>query len=140
VPTTNPISAAIAAFGALGVERIGVVTPYSERVTIPVINLFEQAGFDVPTFGSFLVEDDLAVARTTPDAIAEGLRTVDDAAACDAFFVSCTSVRSFAQVEDLEREFGRPVVSSNLALAWHLLRLAEVSDSVEQLGTLMRTP
>jgi maleate isomerase len=139
VPTTNPISAAIAAFGALGVERVGVVTPYSEQVTIPVINLFQAAGIDVSAFGSFLLEDDLTIARVTPDTVAEGLRTVDVAAECDAFFVSCTSVRSFAEVEALEHEFGRPVVSSNLALAWHLLRLAEIQDSIDQLGTLMRT-
>jgi len=50
--------------------------------------------------------------------------------------VSCTSLRTFGIVADLEEELGRPVVSSNQALAWHLHRLAGVQDAVPGLGTL----
>lgn len=139
VPTTNPVSAAIAAFKSLGSRRVGIVTPYIEEVTLPVIRLFEAAGIEVPAFGSFLVAEDYMVARTTPDAVARGLATVADAADCDAFFVSCTSVPLFEHVEAMEADLGRPVVSSNLALGWHLLRLAGVDDHVDGRGTLLRT-
>ena len=136
VPVTNPIRAAVAAFSTLGTTRIGVVTPYSEVVTLPVIDRFEQDGIEVAALGSYLIEDDLTIGRLSPSTIAEGVRAVGAEADCDAYFVSCTSVRLFADVASLEADIGAPVISSNLALAWHLLRLAGIDDRFTGLGTL----
>lgn len=136
VATTNPIQAALAAFEALGATRIGIVTPYSEIVTMPIIERFETEGFEVPAFGSFLIEDDLTVGRLSPQSVADGLGQVGLAAECDAFFVSCTSVALFEHVDELEAQFGRPVVSSNVALAWHLLRTGGIDDQFTGFGAL----
>ena len=51
-------------------------------------------------------------------------------------FVSCTSLRILKAVEEIEHEVGVPVVSSNMALFWHLLRLAGVNDELERFGRL----
>ena len=59
--------------------------------------------------------------------------------AVDAVFVSCTNVRLVEQVEALEAEIGKPVTSSNHALAWHCLRLAGIGDDVPGYGRLFRT-
>ena len=50
--------------------------------------------------------------------------------------MSCTSLRTFGVIASLEAELGRPVVSSNQAFTWHLLRLANIEDRVPSLGTL----
>ena len=136
VPCTDPIAAAVAAFDAIGARRISVVTPYSAEVTAPILDLFERHGIEVVSAGSFLETSDLVVARIRPDDVASAVRTVvtDDA---EAVFVSCTSLRTFGIVDELETELGRPVVSSNLALVWHLLRLAGVRDDVSGLGSLL---
>lgn len=139
VPVTNPIEAIVAAFSALGRSRIGVVTPYSEAVTMPIIDRLEDDGLEVTSFGSFLIEDDLTVARVSPSTVAAGVQQVRDAAPCDAVFVSCTSVRLYQDVDRLEAELGIPVISSNLALAWRLLRLAGIDDRFDGFGTLFRT-
>ncbi len=57
----------------------------------------------------------------------------------DAVFVACTNVRLADQVEALEAELGKPVTSSNHAIAWHCLRLAGVGDPVPGFGRLFRT-
>ena len=134
---SDPISAAKAAFSALGSSRIAVVTPYTADVTAPVARQFSLARFEVGAVGSFLESSDLVVARISETSIAEGVRTMATAAGdCDAVFVSCTSLRTLRIIPDLEAEVGKPVVSSNLALLWHLLRLSGVDDSVGGLGTL----
>ncbi len=143
VPCTNPITAATAAFAALGTKRIAVVTPYSAAVTEPIGAHFASAGLDVVALGSFLETNDLVVSRITEAAIADGVRAmhtlaVDDGG-CDAVFVSCTSLRAFGVVDELERELGVPIVSSNLAFLWHLLRLAGINDAVDGLGALFQT-
>ncbi len=134
---TNPIAGAIAAFDALGVNRVAIVTPYTLDVTEPVAGQFRNAGLEVGAVGSFLESSDLVVARISPQSIAEGVRTVAEAAGdCDGVFVSCTSLRTLNIIPGLEAEIGKPVVSSNLALLWHLLRLAGVEDPQPHLGRL----
>ena len=138
IACTNPISAAVAAFESLGVTRIGVVTPYTADVTAPIVEHFESAGLTVTAVGSFLEPSDLVVGRITERSIADAARHIAELEECDSVFVSCTSLRSFGIVEDLEAELGIPVVSSNLALLWRLLRLAGVDDDVPGLGALFR--
>jgi len=136
VACTNPITAAVAAFRALGAERIGVVTPYTEDVTAPIVDHFGQQGLTVTAVGSFLEGNDLVVGRISEASVAAAARHIDAMASCDAVFVSCTSLRAFGIVQALEVELDKPVVSSNLAFTWHLLRLAGVDDPVAQLGRL----
>ncbi len=139
IACTNPISAAVAAFESLGVIRIGVVTPYTADVTVPIVEHFESAGLTVTAVGSFLEPSDLVVGRISERSIADAARHIAELEECDSVFISCTSLRSFGIVEDLEAELGIPVVSSNLALLWRLLRLAGVDDDVPGLGTLFRS-
>lgn len=136
---TNPISAAVDAFDALGTARIAVITPYTADVTAPIVAHFAANGLDVAAVGSFLESSDLVVARITERSIAEAVRSITQQADCDAVFVSCTSLRTFGVIEDLEAELGVPVVSSNLALLWRLLRLAGITDKVAGHGALFRT-
>ena len=45
----------------------------------------------------------------------------DDA---DAYFISCTAIRAAEAIEPLERDLGKPVVTSNQAMVWHSLKPA----------------
>jgi len=140
VPCTNPIVAAVAAFHALDAYRIAVVTPYTAEVTRPIVEHFTSADIEIAAVGSFLEGNDLVVARITEQSIAQGVRQVTGATEVDAVFVSCTSLRTFGIVPQLEQELGRPVVSSNLAILWHLLRLADVTTELGHLGSLFSQP
>ncbi len=139
VPCSNPVSAAVDAFRALGARTISVLTPYSTAVTAPVVAHFEKNGLVVDAVGSFLESDDLTVARITEASIVEGVRSLGAESSCDAVFVSCTSLRSFGVISDLETELGKPVVSSNSALLWRLLRMAGVNEPIAGLGALLRS-
>ena len=136
VSCTDPITAAVAALRALDAHRVAVVTPYTADVTAPIARSFADEGLSVTALGSFLESNDLTVARISPQSIADGVRTTTRSADCDAVFVSCTSLRLLASVTDLESEVGMPVLSSNTALFWHLLRLADVADEIDGLGRL----
>jgi maleate isomerase len=139
IACTNPISAAVAAFRALDIQRIAVVTPYTAIVTAPVVELFGTHGLHVTAVGSFLESSDLVVARISEQSVANGVRQIAAASDCDAVFVSCTSLRLFGVVDALEQELGKPVVSSNLAFLWHLLRLSGIDDQLDGFGSLFAT-
>ncbi len=56
----------------------------------------------------------------------------------DGVFVACTSLRVAALVEDLEAELGKPVTSSNHAMAWQALRLGRIAEPLDGRGRLFR--
>ena len=108
----------------------------ARQVTAPVAARFADAGLTVTGLGSFVESSDLVVARISPVSIAAGVRSIVQQGDCDAVFVSCTSLRVLDIAPELEAELGVPVVSSNIALIWHLLRLAGVDDDLSQFGRL----
>ncbi|MCY3851277.1 MAG: hypothetical protein OXF75_10825 [Acidimicrobiaceae bacterium] len=137
VACSNPITAAVAAFHALEARRIAVLTPYTADVTAAIAEHFADAGLSVTALGSFLEPSDLIVARISEASIAAGVRAVASAES-DAVFVSCTSLRVLKTVSDIEDEAGIPVVSSNMALFWHLLRLAGANVELDGHGQIFK--
>jgi len=137
---TTPITAAFAAFKALGAAKIAVLTPYRSDVNEAVYQYITTAGFTVPVFGSFNEQQDPVVARIDRHSIASGIDTLVADRDIDMVFVSCTSVRMMDSVVALEQRIGVPVTSSNLAMAWHCLRLCGVNESMPQWGSLYEKP
>lgn len=138
VACTTPITAAIAGFTAMGAKRIALLTPYIEQVNQMLRGFIEARGVEVPVMGSFNHENDLEVARITQDSIKQAVRRLVKVDKIDAVFVSCTSMRVATIAEELEREVGLPVTSSNHSLAWHCLRLAGYREPVQGFGSLFR--
>lgn len=133
---SDPLLAVKAACAALGARRIGFVTPYVAEVSAAMRSSLEADGIEIAAFGSFGQGDDRVVARISPRSVRDAILRVGRAAPCDAVFVSCTNVRTFGVLADAEEGLGRPVVSSNQALAWHMLRSAGVRDAFPGLGRL----
>lgn len=133
---TTPITGALAAFRAFGARRIGVLTPYRDDVNRIVRDYIEARGFEVPVFGSFNEENDNTVARIAPASIRRALVEIGRRDAVDAVFVSCTSLRLAEVAAEAEAAIGKPVTSSNHAMAWHALRLAGIADPMPRYGRL----
>ena len=63
VACTTPVTAAFAAFKALGARRIGVLTPYSPEVNAVVRAYLDAHGVEVAAFATFDKRDDREAAR-----------------------------------------------------------------------------
>lgn len=133
---TDPLAALIAAGRSLRAKRLGFVTPYVEEVSARMRQKLEEAGFEIAGFGSFEEGDDRVVARITADSILHAIESVATEASCDAIVASCTNLRCLDVIPQAEAKIGIPVISSNQALAWHMLRLAGIDDTCAQFGQL----
>jgi maleate isomerase len=140
IACTTPITAAFAAFKALGAQRIGVLTPYEPKVNEIVRSYLDSNGVKVAAFGTWNKILDPEAARITPQSVEDGVARLVAAAELDAVFVSCTSIRLAERIEAIEARVGIPVTSSDHALAWHTLRLAGVDDMVPGAGRLFTLP
>ena len=140
VPASNPLTALKAASAALGLGSVGLLSPYVEAVSAPLRQSFEASGLEVPSFGSFEEKVEAVVARITPASILAAILHVGGPSACQGVVVSCTNLRVFPVVREAERRLEKPVIFSNQALAWHMLRLAGIDDSLPGRGVLFEQP
>lgn len=137
IACTTPPTAALAALKTLGASRIAVLTPYIEAVNRRVHRYFTERGLDIAAFGAFNKESDAEVAAIAPASIVAAARALD-APDIEAIFLSCTGMRGLAVVEELETVLGKPVITSNQAMAWHALRLAGHDAPIAGFGRLLR--
>lgn len=133
---TNPVTGAFAAFRALGLRRIALLTPYSQAINANLRRYFEGRGIGVGAVGTFLRTDDREAARISRESIRDAAVRAAAEPGVDGVFVSCTSLEVAPVVQEVEAATGKPLLSSNLAMAWHSLRLAGVDDSQPEFGKL----
>ena len=138
VPASNPLTAAKAALRQLGVTRLGLVTPYAPEVTAAMQEELEAAGISIALVGSFYEDSDITVGQIDTQSILDAALRIGASADCDGVFISCTSLRAAGIIEAAEAALGKPVTASNHALAWHMLRLAGVTDRRDGWGRLFR--
>lgn len=124
VPVTNPMSAVIAALKALRADRIGLVTPYVASVTAPMRAYLAEHGIETVSEVSFGEGDDRRVARISEASTRAAMLKAGRAAGVQAVFASCTNLRTFGVIEEVEAELDLPVISSNSAMLWNLIGLA----------------
>jgi maleate isomerase len=137
---TDPVTAAIAALRATGVERVALLTPYVREINLRLRAALIERGLRIPAMGSFNEPDDDVVARISERSLLDAIVRIGSSPTCDGVFVSCTSLRVVRIAERAEALIGKPVTSSNHALAWHMLRLAGVEDRIDGFGRLYRSP
>ncbi|MSO93540.1 MAG: hypothetical protein EXQ86_09110 [Rhodospirillales bacterium] len=139
VPATTTATAIADGLKALRAKRVVLVTPYPETTNQAEIAFLRGNGVDVADYSSFGCRLSTDVPKVTPAEIRrrvlEGMKKVPD---CDAVIVTCTNLRAMQMAEDLESEVGRPVVTSNAASLWAVLRLAGIPTRSIRAGRLFR--
>ncbi len=136
VACTSPMKGALAAFATLGAKRVALLTPYLDEINQTMRRHIEAHGVSVPVMGSFNEPDDRKVGRINPASVKEAALELGSSDQVDAVFVACTALRVVEIAAELEAELGKPVTSSNHAMAWHCLRLAGIEDALPQFGRL----
>lgn len=134
---SDPLSATLAALSHLGARKIVYISPYSADVTAAMRARIQEAGFKISAFASFEESDDRRVSRIAQASILHAIIKTAAKAPCDAVFVSCTNLRILDVLAEAEASIGRPVVSSNTALAWHMCKLAGGGVRAQGPGALL---
>jgi maleate isomerase len=136
VACTTPVTAALAAFKALRATNIGLLTPYAPEINANLVSYFRGRGVNIAAFATFDRRDDREAARISVASIEAAAERLATMSAVDAIFVSCTSLRVAEAAARFEQRIGVPITSSNHAMAWHCLRLANVEEVLPAAGKL----
>lgn len=133
---TDPLAAIQAACRHFGARRLADLSPYVDTVSAPMRATLSQAGFELTGVGSFQEQDDRNVGLIQPRSIAAAACALAEAIPSDALVISCTNLRCLPVLAEIEARIGIPVISSNQALAWHMLQLAGIKKAAPEFGRL----
>lgn len=136
-PAITTSSAMIDALKHLKIKRPVVVTPYIDEINKMEKKFLVENGFDVVNImGMQIIDADILHAQT-PEQIYEFALKADRPDA-DGMFISCTDFRGMEVAEKLEKQLGKPVVTSNQVTLWWILEALDIKCRIEGKGTLLQ--
>ncbi len=137
-PATTTSTALLRALRFLDAKRIVLGSAYTDKVNAIAQGFLEANGLKVVAARGLGMVDNLAVGRLGPESAYELARDAAHADA-DAVVLACTNWRSMDVIERLERELGKPVVSTTQVSVWDALRLIGYRGEISGYGRLLRT-
>lgn len=123
VPACTSVLALNELFALAGVQRYGLVTPYTDDVQRKIVANYAAAGFVCAAERHLGWSDNWSYSTVTAHQLRSMVREVA-AAKPDAIVVLCTGLRAAPLVEQLERDTGVLILDSIAAVVWKTLRLA----------------
>jgi len=134
-PVVATSVAMIAALQHLGVRRCALATPYPRDITEQERQFLVKNGLEVVS--TVCLEKSGAAIRQTPRDQVEALIRSADRPSAEAIFASCTDLRALEVVDRLERELGKPILTSNQVTLWAVLKSLNVGTSIRGFGRLL---
>jgi maleate isomerase len=129
IPATSAMIAFNAAMAALGVRRLGLVTPYTTDVQEAIVANYAVHGIEVVAEAHAGLRDNFSFCEITEDEVADMCRRVA-ATKPDAIAIVCTNMRGARRAAALENELGIPILDSVAVTLWGCLRRAGVATEL----------
>lgn len=135
--TVTAAGALVHALSTLGVRRIGFASPYVAAINDMAVSFLADSGVEVVARSEVTEELDNygQGALSLEEVYALGLAS--DHQDAEALVLSCTDMRSVEVISRLEETVGKPVISSNQAMAFQALQLVGIDDTIAGYGDLL---
>lgn len=136
VPCTTATQAILEALRVLGVASVAAASPYAEDIDSAEHAFFVSAGIRITSSACLGIRGAFELASpSAADIVALVGRARPQGA--EAILITCLNLWSQNVIEELERAYSIPVVTSTQATFWRLLRIAGISERVAGFGRLL---
>ena len=137
VPAITSAQALGRAVRALGARRIAIVSPYSETVNARAAHYF-QTKHELETIAleGFGATDAYAIGQLGPQNARDAFARIDRPE-IEVFVVPGGNFPTMPSIGAWEREFGKPVVTTNQASFWAMLRTFDSAERLPAFGRLL---
>ncbi len=133
-PAVTAARAVREALTRLRVRRVAVGIPYPEAIGVAGRAYWTASGLDIVAYHRL---EGVANIYEESEERAYALGRAADAPAAEAVLISGTGLPTAGIVERLERDLGKPVVTSQTAVLWYALRALGIKDPVRGHGRLL---
>ena len=139
LPSTTTTTAVVAGLRTLDIKKLILVSPYTELLHQKEKAFLEGEGFRLLNDRWVGLSDCFQQYEMEPLRWCEMVIAMQQPQ-CEGYFISCGGIRVVEIIQQLERELGKPVITSNQALIWHCLRIMGLQEPIEGFGRLLNTP
>ena len=137
VPAITSAQAVGRAVRALKARRIAIVSPYSDAVNERAARYFkDKHQLDTIALEGFGAADAYAIGKLGPHNARDAFARIDRRE-IEAFVVPGGNFPTMPSIATWERQFGKPVVTTNQASFWAMLRAFESADRLPAFGRLL---
>jgi len=137
VPSVTSAQAIGQAVRHLGAQRIALATPYSPDAIGRAKRYYEtKYGLEVVAMEGFDVNDSYAIGLMGPENARDAFRRIDTPAV-EVLVVPGGNFPTMPSIAAWEREFGKPVVTTNQAALWAMLRIMKIDEKMPGFGRLL---
>ena len=137
IPTLSTLSAILKALKYLGLKNLAVISPYREETHIAELKFLQANGFNIIKSQSMKIDSGVSFAEVTPGEIYRFAKANWDERA-DGFLISCMNFNAMPSIECLERDLDKPVLTSQSATLWKILKMIRFRDPINGFGRLLR--
>jgi maleate cis-trans isomerase len=140
VPVAAGLTAEVEALKAMKCTKLVVGTPYEDAINQRLKNHLEHCGFEVVQIAGYGVRKNSQLTDLPVHAsykIAKRLYAKGRDA--DGVFIPCPRWPTITDVQLLEDEIGKPVITSSLACSWYAMKLIDIKENVKGFGRLMES-
>lgn len=134
-PVVTMAGSIVEAARHLGLRRLAVAAPYEQWLLDLLVAYLEASGFEVVSARGLGHQANVLYPPEKALDLAESAWRPD----ADGLVMSCGNFRTLEMLDVIEDRLGRPVVTSNQASVWNLLRVARCSATLLHGGRLLRT-
>ena len=136
VRATSTLRLILQALRTLKINRLVITSPYPEAMDKLEESFFQENGFSILRIRGLNLSEATKLAQVTPDEIYRFcLETWDDRA--NGLLISCMNFNPMPVIQALENSLKVPVVTSNTATLWGILRLLGVTEPIQGYGKLL---
>lgn len=132
-PATSTSTAVINALKMMDIKKVSLVSPYPTWLNKKVVRFLEAHDFVVPATKCLDLETGME--KVPLEEVFQLAKSVDRPEA-EGIFISCTDFPSIDIISNLEEDLGKPVISSNIATLWDMLRIVKRKDALSRWGRL----
>ncbi len=138
VPASTTMINAVNALTALSAKKIVIATPFEEELNRRHEEFWKDSGFDVVNIKGLGIRRNVEI-RKLPMNVAYNLakETYLETPEADAIYMPCGPFGPPPVVECLEKDLGKPVVTSNQARIWASLKALNIKGARKGYGRLL---
>lgn len=150
IPALATSTAVLKALKRLAIQKMAVCSPYSEELNAKLKDFFEANGLKLTAIRGLgfvkrtthfpLALRPVSLPNLQEPKVAYKLARIVDSPEAQGVLISCTNLRTIEIIEKLEKDLGKPVVTSVQATVWAALRQIGIGEALPGWGKLLTLP
>jgi maleate isomerase len=135
-PAVATAGAVVAALKALKIKNVSVATPYIDEINDLEQKFLVANGFKVVDLKGLQLSDNLKIGRVNSRTLRKLIAKLRHEEA-NGIFISCTNLPTARIIKKLENTLAKPVISSNAATLWPMLKKTKIPMKIKGYGNLL---